>query len=73
VRSIFLHEDLVTMKSLLCLLGMVLIVEGIPYFAFPDKMKKWMALIQETNDRQLRVMGLAAMGIGLIVVYLFKA
>ncbi|MBW1785402.1 MAG: DUF2065 domain-containing protein [Deltaproteobacteria bacterium] len=61
------------MKTLLCLLGMVLIVEGIPYFAFPDKMKKWMALIQETSDRQLRVMGLAAMGIGLIVVYLFKA
>jgi len=73
VRSIFLREDLITMKTLLCLLGMVLIVEGIPYFAFPDKMKKWMALIQETSDRQLRVMGLAAMGIGLIVVYLFKA
>ncbi len=71
--SIFLREDLITMKTLLCLLGMVLIVEGIPYFAFPDKMKKWMSLIQETSDGQLRVMGLAAMGIGLIVVYFFKA
>jgi uncharacterized protein YjeT (DUF2065 family) len=65
-------EDRRKMKILLCLLGMVLIVEGLPYFAFPDKMKKWMALIQETRDGQLRVMGLAAMGAGLILVHLFK-
>lgn len=61
------------MKTLLCLLGMVLIVEGVPYFAFPDKMKKWMTLIQKTRDGQLRAMGLVAMGAGLVLVYLFKA
>ncbi|MBW2106122.1 MAG: DUF2065 family protein, partial [Deltaproteobacteria bacterium] len=27
------------MKLLFCLLGLVLIVEGLPYLAFPDKMK----------------------------------
>ena len=56
----------------LSVVGLVLVIEGLPYFAFPGKMKKWMALIQETRDGQLRVMGLAAMGAGLILVHLFK-
>lgn len=66
------REDLVIMKTLFCLLGLVLIVEGIPYFVFPEKMKRWMAIIQETGDLQLRIMGLAAMSAGLILVYLFR-
>ena len=60
------------MKLLLCLLGLVLIVEGLPYFAFPDKMKKWSAAMQEMPDSHLRVMGLAAMAIGLLVAYIFR-
>ena len=67
------REDLVIMKTLFCLLGLVLIVEGMPYFAFPEKMKRWMAIIQETGDLQLRIMGLAAMSAGLILVYLFRS
>lgn len=67
-----LREGVVPLKTLLCLLGLVLIVEGIPYFAFPDKMKRWMAVIRETGDLQLRMMGLAAMGAGLVLVYLFR-
>jgi uncharacterized protein YjeT (DUF2065 family) len=60
------------MKLLVCLLGLVLVVEGIPYFVFPDKMKKWMGKIQEIPDSQLRVMGLAAMCAGLVIAYLFR-
>ena len=60
------------MKLLLCLIGLVLIVEGLPYFAFPDKMKKWMRMIQETPDSQLRIIGFTAMCVGLLVVYLFR-
>jgi uncharacterized protein YjeT (DUF2065 family) len=48
------------MKLLFCLLGLVLVMEGIPYFAFPDKMKN------------LRAMGLLAMCAGLVIAYLFK-
>jgi uncharacterized protein YjeT (DUF2065 family) len=59
------------MKLLLCLLGLVLIVEGLPYFAFPDKMKKWMLTVQEIPDRHLRVMGFLAMVLGLLMVYIF--
>jgi uncharacterized protein len=57
-------------KFFICLIGLLLVVEGVPYFAFPDKMKKWMAMIQETPDNQLRVIGFFSMCIGLLIVYL---
>ena len=60
------------MKLLLCLLGLVLIVEGIPYFAFPRRMKKWMSALQEIPDSNLRAMGFAAMALGLLIAYLCK-
>jgi len=60
------------MKFFLCMLGLVLVLEGLPYFAFPDKMKLWMAKIQETPPSRLRVMGFAAMVAGLLLVYLFR-
>jgi len=60
------------MKLLLCLIGLVLVVEGIPYFAFPDKMKNWMKIIQEVPDSQLRILGFISMCAGLLIVYLFR-
>ena len=59
------------MKLLLCLIGLLLVVEGIPYFAFPDKMKNWMKMIQEVPDSQLRVLGFISMCAGLLITYLF--
>lgn len=60
------------MKLLLCLIGMILVVEGIPYFAFPDKMKQWMAVAMNTPNRSLRLIALLAMCTGLIMVALFR-
>ena len=60
------------MKLLFCLLGLVLVVEGLPYFAFPHKMKLWMAVMMQTPDSKLRAMGFASMCVGLAVVYLFR-
>lgn len=60
------------MKLLLCLLGLVLVVEGFPYLAFPDKMKKWLRQVQQVPDNQLRVMGFFAMCCGLIITYIFR-
>jgi uncharacterized protein YjeT (DUF2065 family) len=59
-------------KLLFCLLGLVLIVEGLPYFVFPGKMKKWMLIIQETPNSHLRAIGFIAMGLGLLITYLFR-
>jgi hypothetical protein len=60
------------MKLLFCLIGLLLVVEGIPYFAFPDKMKKWMRMIQEVPDFQLRVIGFVSMCVGVIIAYIFS-
>ena len=60
------------MKLLFCLLGLVLFVEGLPYFISPGKMKKWMLTIQEIPNGQLRAMGFFAMALGLLITYFFK-
>jgi uncharacterized protein len=58
------------MKYFLCVLGMVLIVEGLPYFAVPEKMRAWVVKVAATPDGTLRKIGLALMGIGLFLVFL---
>jgi len=60
------------MKLLFCLLGLVFIVEGLPYLAFPDKMKKWSGQIQQVPDNQLRIIGFVAMCFGLLLTYIFR-
>ena len=61
------------MKFFICVLGMVMIIEGLPYFAFPEKMKRWMLQIQEMSDDALRRFGLALMLCGLALAYFGKA
>jgi uncharacterized protein len=60
------------MRFFLCLIGLVLIVEGLPYFAFPEKMKRWIAMMQDLPNAHLRAVGLAAMAIGLLITYFFR-
>ena len=58
------------MYLLLTVLGMVLILEGLPYFAFPDKMKPWLKKLLETPDTALRGLGFGLMLFGLLIVYI---
>jgi len=52
---------------------MVLVVEGLPYFAFPARMKEWLARIGATPDGHLRKLGLALMAAGLWLVYMGRS
>ena len=61
------------MRYFLCVIGMVMIVEGLPYFAFPDKMKSWLQQLMEISDHTLRRMGFGLMGVGLVLVYLGRS
>jgi uncharacterized protein len=61
------------MDFFLCVLGMVLLVEGLPYFAFPEKMKTWVEKVLEMPDNSLRGVGLVMMIAGLFLVYLGKS
>ena len=60
------------MEFFLCVLGMVMVVEGLPYFAFPERMKFWVQKITEMPEQTLRKFGLVIMLLGLGLVYLGK-
>jgi len=57
------------MKYFLCVLGMVFIVEGLPYLAFPDKIKSYLRKLTDIPDTTLRVIGSIAVVVGLLLVY----
>ena len=60
------------MKFFLCVLGMVMILEGLPYFAFPERIKLWLVRVSEMPAGHLRLFGFTAMCIGMVLVYLGK-
>jgi len=57
------------MEFFLCVVGMVMIIEGVPYFAFPEKMKFWIQKIAQTPDAALRKFGIVLMALGLVLIY----
>lgn len=57
------------MKYFLCVLGMVFIIEGVPYFAFPEKIKSYLSKVIQIPNPSLRIAGLLAMIAGLALVY----
>ena len=57
------------MKLLILLIGLILILEGLPYVAAPEGMRNWLKKLSEMDPGQLRSMGLVAMAIGLVVCY----
>jgi uncharacterized protein YjeT (DUF2065 family) len=56
-------------KFLLAALGISLIMEGIPYFAFPDRVKSWLARLSIAPAGTLRMVGLAVILSGLAIIW----
>jgi uncharacterized protein YjeT (DUF2065 family) len=52
---------------------MVFVIEGLPYFAFPEKVKSYLLKLQEMPDSTLRLLGLSAIIVGLIFVFLGRS
>lgn len=57
------------MKYFICVVGMVLVVEGLPYMTYPEWTKAHLRKLLEISNVALRVMGLSAVVIGIILVY----
>jgi uncharacterized protein YjeT (DUF2065 family) len=57
------------MKYFLCVLGMVFVIEGLPYFAFPAHIKAYLLRMAEVSDKALRVLGAVALLTGLMLIY----
>ena len=58
------------MKYFLCVLGMAFLIEGLPYFIFPEKLKIYLLKMTTMPDSTLRFIGISAMIVGLILLYL---
>lgn len=53
-------------------LGLVLVIEGMPYFAFPDKMKKLLEKLPSIPNSVLRIFGGVSIAAGLIMLYVSR-
>ena len=60
------------MKLLLLLVGMVMILEGIPYVASPQSMKEWLVKLSEVDPGTLRKLGLVSMLGGLLLCWVVQ-
>jgi len=60
-------------KYFLSVIGLVLIIEGSPYFLFPEKVKKFLEQILNISDSYLRVWGMVVMLAGLVLIYLSRS
>jgi len=58
------------MDFFVCVIGMVMIIEGLPYFIAPEKMQEWLTLLTEILPQSLRRTGLFLILSGLLLVYL---
>jgi uncharacterized protein YjeT (DUF2065 family) len=56
----------------LSVLGLVLVIEGFPYFVFPEKLKRFLSQLPNVPDRHLRAFGLCAMLLGLLLLYIAR-
>jgi len=60
------------MSDFLAALGLVFVIEGLIFAAFPGQAKHAMTSVLETPDATLRAIGLASAVIGLVVVWLVR-
>ena len=67
-----LEPFFIFMSELLTVIGLILVLEGLPYFASPHRFKQWIGKVLEMTESQLRVYGLISMLIGLLLVYLAR-
>ncbi len=60
------------MEDFLAALGLVFVIEGLLFAAFPMQAKRAMASVMESPETTLRVIGIGSAVIGLILVWLVR-
>ena len=61
------------MVDLFVALGLVLVIEGLTFAAFPAAAKRAMALLLETSEASLRVVGLVSAIVGVVVIWVLRS
>ena len=60
------------LTDLLAALGLILVLEGIAPFVNPQAVKRALARILQVSDRELRVVGLGSMLIGVVILFVAR-
>lgn len=60
------------MTDLLAAVALVLVIEGIMPFLSPQTLRRWLFQVVQQNDKTLRISGLVAMIIGVVLLYLVR-
>jgi uncharacterized protein len=60
------------MSDFLAALGLVFVIEGLVFAAFPEAAKRAMSSVLETPDLSLRLIGIGSAVVGLIMVWLVR-
>ena len=60
------------MSDLIVALGLVLVIEGTLYAIFPGGLKRMMTMAREIPDQSMRSAGVAAIALGVFVVWLVR-
>jgi len=60
------------MSDFLVALGLVFVLEGIVFAAFPEAAKRAVKEMLETSDTVLRLVGLASAVVGVLLVWLIR-
>jgi len=59
-------------KLLAMAVGLALVIEGMPYFLFAEKMPKVLRTLSAMPPRSLRLIGMASMAVGVTLVWLMR-
>ena len=59
-------------SDLLAALALVLVIEGIVPFVSPQSLRNMLETISQIDDRTLRIIGLASMICGVIMLYVVR-
>jgi uncharacterized protein YjeT (DUF2065 family) len=60
------------MTDFLAALGLVFVIEGLVFAAFPEAAKRAVAVMVETPDQGLRLVGLLSAVLGLVILWLVR-
>ena len=60
------------MNDFLAALGLVFVIEGLIFAAFPEAAKRAMTSVLQTSDLSLRLIGLGSAIVGLVMVWLVR-
>lgn len=60
------------MSDFLAALGLVFVIEGLIFAAFPEAAKRAMTSVLETQDISLRFIGVGSAVVGLVMVWLVR-